>query len=80
MVIAIYIYLFFVSRLDHTRILGSTVEEIGLEKAGIMKPQIPVVVGPRVPHKVLQVRKTNMCVFFLFKLSPSSYIYLLKHL
>jgi dihydrofolate synthase/folylpolyglutamate synthase len=28
--------------LDHTRILGDTVEEIAMEKAGIMKPGVPV--------------------------------------
>lgn len=32
--------------LDHTRQLGSTVEAIAREKAGIIKPGIPVVVGP----------------------------------
>mmetsp|Transcript_39400 Transcript_39400/g.79563 ORF Transcript_39400/g.79563 Transcript_39400/m.79563 type:complete len:534 (+) Transcript_39400:21-1622(+) len=42
--------------LDHTRILGDTVEEIALEKAGVMKPGVPVVVGPRVPQSVLKAR------------------------
>jgi dihydrofolate synthase/folylpolyglutamate synthase len=32
--------------LDHQRILGSTREQIAFEKAGIIKPKIPVVVGP----------------------------------
>ena len=40
--------------LDHTRILGDTVEEIALEKAGIMKPGRPVLVGDGVPHAVLR--------------------------
>lgn len=31
--------------LDHTEILGKTVEEIAREKAGIIKPGVPVVVG-----------------------------------
>jgi dihydrofolate synthase / folylpolyglutamate synthase len=31
--------------LDHTQILGSTVEEIAFEKAGIIRPGIPVVTG-----------------------------------
>lgn len=35
--------------LDHTDILGSTLESIAYEKGGIIKPQIPVVLGPRVP-------------------------------
>jgi len=35
--------------LDHTAILGNTLLEIGKEKAGILRPGIPVVVGPSVP-------------------------------
>lgn len=35
--------------LEHTRILGDTVEEIGREKAGIFKPSRPALVGPDVP-------------------------------
>lgn len=31
--------------LDHTDLLGETLEEIAMEKAGIIKPHIPVVVG-----------------------------------
>jgi dihydrofolate synthase/folylpolyglutamate synthase len=36
--------------LDHTSILGSTVEEIAYEKAGIIKEGIPVVLG-HIPHE-----------------------------
>ena len=36
--------------LDHTRSLGATVEEIAAEKAGIVKPSRPVVVGPQLPE------------------------------
>jgi len=32
--------------LDHTEILGDTLEQIAAEKAGIIKPGVPVVVGP----------------------------------
>ncbi|OWZ14488.1 Folylpolyglutamate synthase [Phytophthora megakarya] len=39
--------------LDHTRILGSTREAIAREKAGIIKPSVPVVVGPNTPVKVM---------------------------
>jgi dihydrofolate synthase/folylpolyglutamate synthase len=46
--------------LDHTHILGSTVEEIALEKAGIMKTGIPVVVGPRVPRVVLALKAAEV--------------------
>lgn len=30
---------------DHTHILGDTIEKIAIEKAGIIKPKIPVVIG-----------------------------------
>ncbi len=35
--------------LDHMTILGDTVEEIAADKAGIIKPGVPVVVAPQVP-------------------------------
>lgn len=40
--------------LEHTRILGDTIELIAREKAGIMKHNCPVLVGPDVPHDVLR--------------------------
>lgn len=40
--------------LDHTEILGNTIEEIAREKAGIIKPGIPIVAGPRVAAKHIQ--------------------------
>jgi dihydrofolate synthase/folylpolyglutamate synthase len=40
--------------LEHTRILGDTVEKIALEKGGIIKKGRPVLVGPNVPHIVLR--------------------------
>mmetsp|Transcript_54168 Transcript_54168/g.73998 ORF Transcript_54168/g.73998 Transcript_54168/m.73998 type:complete len:399 (-) Transcript_54168:490-1686(-) len=40
--------------LDHTRILGDTIEKIAGEKAGIIKSGVPVVVGPDAPHHVLR--------------------------
>lgn len=36
--------------MDHMSILGNTIEEIAVEKAGIIKPQIPVVIGEAVPE------------------------------
>ncbi|MFD0994115.1 bifunctional folylpolyglutamate synthase/dihydrofolate synthase [Tenacibaculum geojense] len=33
--------------LDHTQFLGNTLEKIAQEKAGIIKPEIPVVIGER---------------------------------
>lgn len=36
--------------LDHTRFLGETLAEIASEKAGIIKPTIPVVIGETLPE------------------------------
>ncbi len=36
--------------LDHTHILGTTVQEIAAEKAGIIKPTIPVVIARQAPE------------------------------
>ena len=38
--------------LDHTRQLGSTIDKIAVEKAGIIKPGVPVVCGSRDPIAV----------------------------
>jgi len=39
--------------LEHTRILGDTIELIAKEKGGIIKKDRPVLVGPHCPHDVL---------------------------
>ncbi len=36
--------------LEHTQILGDTLEKIAFEKAGIIKPHIPVVIGELLPE------------------------------
>ena len=36
--------------LDHTQILGNTLQKIALEKAGIIKQDVPVVIGERQPE------------------------------
>lgn len=41
---------------DHLPLLGSTLEAISMQKAGIMKPGRPVVLGPNLPTSVLQKR------------------------
>lgn len=41
-------------RRDHTKILGESLEDIAKEKAGIIKPGIPVVLGPRLPSELLK--------------------------
>ena len=40
--------------LEHTRILGDTIDLIAVEKGGIIKRSRPVLVGPNVPHDVLR--------------------------
>lgn len=40
--------------LDHTEILGETLEKITFEKAGIIKPTKPVVIGPTVSKKLIE--------------------------
>jgi len=44
--------------LDHQQFLGDTLEEIAAEKAGILKPGVPCVIGPQMPNvlKVLDAR------------------------
>lgn len=39
---------------DHTEILGNTLEAIAKEKAGIIKKEVPILIGPRVPRDVIQ--------------------------
>jgi dihydrofolate synthase/folylpolyglutamate synthase len=39
--------------LEHTAILGDTVELIAAEKAGIIKKGVPILVGPNVPYQVV---------------------------
>ncbi|CAM9830381.1 unnamed protein product, partial [Phaeothamnion confervicola] len=43
--------------LEHTRILGSTVEEIAREKSGVIKPSVPVVVGKHCPQHIFKARQ-----------------------
>ncbi len=46
--------------LDHTQFLGSTLELIANEKAGIIKPNVPVVIGEYLPEtKHVFVKKAN---------------------
>ncbi|MBS0656004.1 MAG: bifunctional folylpolyglutamate synthase/dihydrofolate synthase, partial [Verrucomicrobia bacterium] len=53
--------------LDHTDLLGHTVEEIAREKAGILKPNIPLVIGPYVPREPVERRALELNV-------PISYV------
>ena len=42
-------------QLDHQQILGNTVDKIAMEKAGVMKSGVDVLVGPDTPLRLLQV-------------------------
>jgi dihydrofolate synthase/folylpolyglutamate synthase len=42
-------------QLDHVKILGDTIEKIAMQKAGIMKPGVDVLVGPGCPIELLRV-------------------------
>lgn len=50
---------------DHQPILGNTLDEIGKEKAGIIKPGIPVVLGPcaQLDSIVQEAKKKNSPIF-----------------
>jgi dihydrofolate synthase / folylpolyglutamate synthase len=43
---------------DHIKILGTDIEEIAFEKAGIIKKSIPVVIGPSAKRKAIE-KKAN---------------------
>ncbi len=44
--------------LDHTRVLGSTLSQISAEKAGIMKPGVPVLCGDTTPEAARVLEQT----------------------
>ena len=47
---------------DHMNILGNTLEEIAMEKAGIIKPNVPVVIGEYLPEtKSIFTSKAKEC-------------------
>ena len=65
--------------LDHTALLGSTIGEIAFEKAGIIKPEVPVVVGEselqhkkhyldQKEHVLPHSNPTNQEIFLLYPL------------
>ena len=55
--------------LDHQELLGNTLEEIAEQKAGIIKPQIPLVIGPQADF--LAIRKQAVsCHSKLYKVEP----------
>nr|MDQ6890635.1 bifunctional folylpolyglutamate synthase/dihydrofolate synthase [Bacteroidota bacterium] len=53
---------------DHTDILGNTLEKIAFEKAGIIKPGVPVVIGETIPETKIvfqnKAKETASPIFF----------------
>jgi dihydrofolate synthase/folylpolyglutamate synthase len=53
---------------DHVNILGDTLEKIALEKAGIIKPNIPVVIGEYLPETkdifISKAKEMNAPIYF----------------
>lgn len=45
---------------DHADVLGTTLEEIATQKAGIIKPGIPVVIGPYANYPVMHERAKEL--------------------
>lgn len=54
--------------LDHVQFLGNTIESIAFEKAGIIKPEIPVVIGEYTPDTKpvfeVKAKETNSEIYF----------------
>lgn len=47
---------------DHMNILGDTLEKIAFEKAGIIKPNVPVIIGESIPEtKSIFLEKARSC-------------------
>ncbi|MDN3676402.1 folylpolyglutamate synthase/dihydrofolate synthase family protein [Flavobacterium paronense] len=63
--------------LDHTQFLGDTLELIAFEKAGIIKPNIPVVIGEYVaetkPVFLAKAKETNSEIYFASDLINETY-------
>ena len=53
---------------DHTNLLGDTLEKIASEKAGIIKPGVPVVIGQYLPQTkeifISKAKKENAPIYF----------------
>ena len=63
--------------LDHTQFLGNTLQAIAFEKAGIIKPSIPVVIGEYLnetkPVFIKKATETNSEIFFASDLITQDY-------
>lgn len=63
--------------LDHTQFLGNTLESIAFEKAGIIKKNIPVVIGEFTPKTkevyIKKVTETNSDIYFASDLIENTF-------
>ena len=63
--------------LDHTQFLGNTLEAIAFEKAGIIKPGIPVVIGEYTPETkpvfLAKAKENNSEIYFASELILKNY-------
>jgi dihydrofolate synthase/folylpolyglutamate synthase len=63
--------------LDHTQFLGNTLEAIAAEKAGIIKPHVPVVIGEYVPETkpvfLAKAKETQSDIYFASDLVKETY-------
>ena len=63
--------------LDHTRFLGNTLESIATEKAGIIKKDVPVVIGEYTPKTkevfLAKAKETHSDIFFASELIKENY-------
>lgn len=63
--------------LDHTQFLGNTLEAIAFEKAGIIKPNIPVIIGEYTPETkpvfLAKAKECNSEIYFADDLVSETY-------
>ena len=63
--------------MDHIQFLGNTLEAIAFEKAGIIKPQIPVVIGEYTPETkpvfLARAKECNSKIYFASDLISENY-------
>jgi dihydrofolate synthase/folylpolyglutamate synthase len=50
--------------LDHTKILGNSLEEIAFEKSGIIKENVPVFIGPTVEFAFIRKKISSLGCYF----------------
>lgn len=63
--------------IDHTQFLGTTLESIATEKSGIIKPNIPVVIGEYTsetkPIFLAKAKENNAAIYFASELISATY-------